>query len=196
MSSFEERHRKEEDPFAKEAPQKEDALLQALAVREREEEAARKVALLLSAMAAQKEPAPHVQAELPADGPIAADSAERLFQHYAEQRDAEEGEDEEQQTTSQPDVRHGSREVWRKSKDIADVIQDGMDGDFVADSAIVAADLDTHPGGAQGAAPFDDGVDAWTGQRRRRAELGLPASPLAKEDAQPAAKETSGKESQ
>ncbi len=196
MSSFEERHRKEEDPFAKEAPQKEDALLQALAVRERDEEAARKVALVLSTLAAQKEPAPHVQAELSADGPMAADSAERLFQHYAEKRDAEEGEDEEKQTTPKPDVRQSSREVWRKSNDIGDMIQSGMDGDFVADSAIVVADLDTHPGGAQGAAPFDDGLDAWTGQRRRRGDLGPPANPLAKEDAPPASTETSGKETQ
>lgn len=194
MSSFQERHRKEEDPFAQEAPQKEDALLQAQALRERDEEAARQAALAMSVLAAAKEAAPHVQADLPQDGALSQESAERLFQHYVEQSEEEDGEEEESQTTAQPDVRQRSREVWRRSsQDITDMIQDGMDSDFVADSMIVAADLDTHPQGGQADAWVDDGVDAWTGKRRRR-DLGLPVDPLAPSEAPPDQATTQSKE--
>jgi hypothetical protein len=196
MSSFQERHRKEEDPFAQEAPQKEDALLQAPAMRERDEETARQAALAMSVLVAAQEAAPHVQADLPQQGPLSQESAERLFQHYAEQGEEEDGEDEEAQTTAQPDVRQRSREVWRRSsQDVTDMIQDGMDGDFVADSMIVAADLDTHPHGGQGAAWVDDGVDPWNGRRRRRAELGVPEHPLAPNEAPSAEQADQSKES-
>ncbi|MBL9003630.1 MAG: hypothetical protein JNJ46_05250 [Myxococcales bacterium] len=196
MSSFQERHRKEEDPFAQEAPQKEDALLHAHAMREREEEDARQAALALNVLAAAKEAAPHVQAELPQDGQLSQESAERLFQHYVEKNEEEDGEEEETQTTAQPDVRQRSREVWRRSsQDVTDMIQEGMDGDFVADSMIVAADLDTHPAGGQDDAWRDDGIDNWTGRRRRRGDKGPPADPLAPSEAQPAEERTQNKES-
>lgn len=196
MSSFQERHRKEEDPFAQEAPQKEDAQLQAQALREREEEEARSAALALGLLTAAQEAAPHIQAELPQDGQFSQESAERLFQHYADHGEEEDGEDEESQTTAQPDVRQQSREVLRRSsRDITDMIQDGMDGDFVADSMIVAADLDTHPTGSQNDAWIDDDVDMWTGRRRRRGDPSQPADPLAQPEEKPGDPASQNKES-
>lgn len=123
-------------------------------------------------------PAPHIQAEMAHDGSLTKEATERLFQHYAERRDEGDSEEEEEQTTAQPDPRVQSREVRRPSKDPGDRIQDGIEGDFVADSAIVAADLDTHPTPHGTLGDGDAAIDAWTGRRRRRGDAKGPANPL------------------
>ncbi len=176
MSSFEEQKRAEEDVFAQAAPKTESAFHQGMEAREREGDAARQ-ALLTQSMLIAPEPAPHLQAELPQDGTMRQEAADRLFQHYAERSSEEEGEEEESPTSLQVDARQTSRDVPRKSAEISDMFADGMDGDFVADSAIVAADLDVlDPSAASDA--VDASIDGWTG-RRRRGELAGAGDPLA-----------------
>lgn len=177
MSSFEEQKRAEEDVFAQPAKQDESTLHQSMAIRERDDEASRNAALM-QAIATAPEPAPHVQAELRQDGSLSQESAERLFQHYAERRTEEEDGEEEPPTTLQVDVRQTSRDVAQKGSSIDDMYKDGMDADFLPDSAIVAADLDVldSPAGAAADA-VDASLDAWTG-RRRRGELAGVGDPL------------------
>lgn len=176
MSSFEEQKSVQEDLFAQAAPKTETAFQQSMETRERENDATRQ-ALLAQSMMIAPEPAPHIQAEIPQDGAMRQEAADRLFQHYAERgAEEEEGEEEEPPSTLHVDVRQTSRDMPAKTKELGDMFSDGMDADFVADSAIVAADLDVMAPPDAGSA-FDDSADAWN-DRRRRGELAGSTDPL------------------
>lgn len=138
------------------------------------------------------EPPPReMLSELQRQDALTPDAAERLFQHYAEERAKDEDGEQDPITSLQVDVRQQSRDVPQPSLDPQDTVRDGLEGDFVADSAIVAADLDTHPhadphsAGFPGpAAPFaDDLADGWAVRRRR---AGVSAPPPADPQEQPA----------
>lgn len=175
MSSFEEQKRAEEDIFAQAAPKTESAHQQGMETRERDIDATQHAVLAQNILTA-REPAPHVQAEIPQDGVMRQEAADRLFQHYAERTSEEDGEEEEPPTSLQVDVRQTSRDVARKSSDIGDMFSEGMDGDFVADSAFVAADLDVMDA-PNSVDPFDASFDGWS-DRRRRGELAGTSDPL------------------
>jgi hypothetical protein len=111
-------------------------------------------------------PAPHMLAEVAPQSEVAADSLKRLFEHYTEQ-DSDDEVAEVKAETPVDSTLNRQRPVVAKVEP-GDVIQDGLEGDFVHDSAIVGADLDTHPHQASSA-----DVDGW-GDRRRRRALGSP----------------------
>lgn len=105
--------------------------------------------------------APHFLAEVPQQSQAPAEALARLFEHYAEkgaQDEATAG-----GAAVAPDaLREKAREIAVADALASGLIRDGMEGDFIKDSAIVAADLDTHT------SPDAD----WDGfaERRRRAE--------------------------
>lgn len=115
--------------------------------------------------------APHLLAELPQQSEVPKETLTRLFVHLAQK---DEGGDEEtdMRVVAQPDPRQTSRDLVPHYIEVGDSIRDGMAADFIHDSAIAAADLDTPPG------PAD-----WDGWAERRKRIQIRGTPLRKEEA-------------
>lgn len=113
---------------------------------------------------------PSQLAELPKQSEPNKQAVEQLFHHLVERKDKPPTDaTKKQQTTAQIDRKTGMRSPDPRHREPDDLFATGIEGDFVPNTKISAADFDVHPN-------TDDGIDWGTGNsRRRRRRLPGPA---------------------
>lgn len=186
MPTLDENQRREQDLFSQErrdqeeqaaalaAKAKAEAEQRAQAQAQKKEQLERKqesqVTAPVMAPFEKEAVAPHMLAELPQQTEAPRETLVRLFEHYTESGG---GGDEalDTNTVAQADPRQGARDLLPRTVEVGDSIRDGMAADFVHDSAIVAGELDTHPGSPGQV----DQADGWS-ERRRRQGTAAPES--------------------
>ncbi|MBL9040197.1 MAG: hypothetical protein JNM83_01265 [Myxococcales bacterium] len=114
-------------------------------------------------------------AELPRQSEPTKQAVEQLFHHLVERKDLppEDAEEENQRTTTQIDRKTGLRSIEPQHREPDDLFATGIEGDFVPNTKIAAANVDVHP------AP-DDGIDWGSGTPRRRRRDSAAPTPFAK----------------
>jgi hypothetical protein len=175
MPTLEEYLRKEQDLFGQERQEQQEPLSAfnpPIPTRHEEEEQqkANPPAVDLESPVLPEKLAPHVLAEVPQQGEVPPETLVRLFEHYSEK-----GDDEEvapvPPVLAKSDARQLARERVPGQLEADDVIRDGIEADFVQDSVIVGADLDTHrrpDGGAD--------WDGWQARRKRQQDAAASRS--------------------
>ncbi len=106
---------------------------------------------------------PSQLAELPKQSEPNKQAVEQLFHHLVERKDKPPADSlkKQQRTMTQVDRKTGLRSPEPKHREPDDLFATGIEGDFVPNTKISAADFDVHPS-------TDDGIDWGTGSPRRR----------------------------
>ena len=106
-------------------------------------------------------------ANLPKQSEPTKDAVEQLFHHLVERKDKPPTDSLKKQKTSTPvDRKTGMRYAEPRHREPDDLFATGIEGDFVPNTKISAADFDVHPSS-------DDGID-WGGGNPRRRRRGKP----------------------
>lgn len=174
MPTHEEQLRREQELFEKkEEEQKHSQLPQHAQVHEQSErllaeEQRVEQSRLLSSLKAEAF-SPSQLAELPKQSEPTKAAVEQLFHHLVEKKDKPPTDaiKKTQRTMTQVDRKTGLRSPEPKHREPDDLFATGIEGDFVPNTKISAADFDVHP------SP-DDGID-WGGSGPRRRKRGQPS---------------------
>lgn len=128
---------------------------------------------------AQEAVAPHIVAQLPQKTEASDEAVQRLFDHFAERTATIEGaadpahkldDHDRERTVAQPDARSQGKATPARGVSVDDEVKDGVAADFMADSALSAADFDAPP------ATVEDGFDGGSSGKRKRGRPGTVAS--------------------
>ncbi len=161
MPTLDEMLRKEQDLFGQERQEQQEQSSVFLPARHEEVAEAKKeepTTAEVETPVKEPAPAPHIVAEVAQQGEVPQETLVRLFEHYADKDEDDEIAD--VPVVAKSDLRQLMRDPRPGEIDAGEVIRDGIEADFVADSAIAGADLDTHHRG-------DADWDGWQERRRK-----------------------------
>lgn len=174
MATHEEQARREQELFEKKEGQRSSDEREAQAHQMGEQAIAESQRLeqerLLSSLRTEAF-SPAQLAALPKQSEPNKEAIEKLFHHLVERKDKppEHSLKKPEKTAAQIDRKTGLRSVESRHREPDDLFATGIEGDFVPNTKISAADFDTHP------AP-DDGIDWGGGKRRRKRRGATPKS--------------------